>query len=428
MQIVKTSDKNFDAKFRKVTTRHETLGKGVEETVNKIIKEVRRKKDAALVSFTRKFDLFNIHPKKIAVTPAEIEAAYDQANPKALKALQLAAKRIHEFHSKIHLKSWEHTEKGISLGQQVRPLERVGIYVPGGKASYPSSVLMNAIPASVAGVEEIYMVTPFPRGEVNPYVLIAAELAGVEKIYKVGGAQAVAALAYGTETIPQVDKIVGPGNIYVATAKRQVFGQVAIDMIAGPSEITVVGDGNTPADWVAADLLSQAEHDEQASAILICWDESYALEVKKSLQTLLEILPRGAIAKKSIQNHGAIFIARNENEAIDLANRIAPEHLELSVQHPRKLLSKIKNAGAIFLGSYTTEAFGDYLAGPNHVLPTNGTARFASPLSTLDFLKLSSVIECNKAAVKELGYDVALLAELEGLEAHALSMKLRLNT
>ncbi len=428
MQILKTTDKNFSAKFKRVSTRQETLAKGVEETVSKIIKEVRRKKDAALLGFTRKFDQFNLHPKKIAVSTQEIEAAYDQANPKALKALQLAAKRIHDFHSRLHLKSWEHSEKGISLGQQVRPLERVGIYVPGGKAAYPSSVLMNAIPAAVAGVEEIYMVTPFPRGEVNPYVLIAAELAGVEKIFKVGGAQAIAALAYGTESVPRVDKIVGPGNIYVATAKRQVFGQVAIDMIAGPSEILVLGDGHTPAEWIAADLLSQAEHDEQASAILVCWKEDYALEVKKSLQIFLEILPRAAIAKKSLQNHGAIIVTRNENEAIDLANQLAPEHLELSVQSPRKFLPKIKNAGAIFLGPYTTESFGDYLAGPNHVLPTNGTARFASPLSTLDFLKTMSVIECDKAGMKELGYEVALLAELEGLEAHALAAKLRLHT
>jgi histidinol dehydrogenase len=301
----------------------------------------------------------------------------------------------------------------------------VGIYVPGGKAAYPSTVLMNAIPASVAGVDEIVMVTPFPRGEVSPHVLVAADLAGVDRIFKVGGAQAVGALAYGTPSIPKVDKIVGPGNIYVALAKRQVFGAVDIDMIAGPSEVIVISDGKTDPLWTAADLLSQAEHDEKASAVLITWNAAFVEKVKEAIQKILKLLPRAAIARRSLRDHGALILTRSEREAAELSNAIAPEHLELSVKDADSLLKKIRHAGAVFLGPLTTESFGDYLAGPNHVLPTSGTARFASPLSTLDFLKFSSVIACEGRAAKKLGPSVVRLAELEGLHAHALAMRLR---
>lgn len=427
MQILKTSDKHFQQKFKKIISRADTLAKGVEEAVALILKHIRKKGDSALFHYTRRFDGFSLNSKNIEVSNQEIKAAYQQISQRDLDALELAAARIRVFHEQIQLNSWEYKKEGVSLGQRVMPLKRVGIYVPGGKASYPSTVLMNAIPASVAGVEEIIMTTPFPRGVMNPHVLVAADLAGVNRIFKVGGAQAIAALAYGTKTIPAVDKIVGPGNIFVATAKRQVFGQVAIDMIAGPSEVTVVSDGKVNPDWIAADLLSQAEHDEKASSVLLTWNAKFLEQVKESIEKYLKVLPRAAIAKKSLHNHGALILTKNENEALDLVNQIAPEHLELSVKEPRKLLPKIRNAGAIFLGHYTTESFGDYLAGPNHVLPTNGTARFSSPLSTLDFVKFSSLIECSKETTKKLGPSVAHLAELEGLQAHGLAMKLRLN-
>jgi len=427
MQILKTSDKSFPSKFQRILNRSEALSKGVEEAVALIIKNIRKKGDAALFHYTRRFDYFPLNSRNVEVTNQEIKAAYQQISQRDLEALELAASRIREFHEQIQLNSWEYKKEGVTLGQRVGPLKRVGIYVPGGKASYPSSVLMNAIPAAVAGVEEIIMTTPFPHGVMNPHVLVAADLAGVNRIFKVGGAQAIAALAYGTKCIPSVDKIVGPGNIFVATAKRQVFGQVAIDMIAGPSEVVVVSDGKVNPDWTAADLLSQAEHDEKASSILITWNAKFAPAVKESIEKYLRVLPRAAIAKKSLRAHGALIVVKNENEAIDLVNQIAPEHLELSVKDARKLLPKVKNAGAIFLGHYTTESFGDYLAGPNHVLPTSGTARFASPLSTLDFVKFSSIIECSKETARKLGPSVAHLAELEGLQAHGLAIKLRVN-
>lgn len=425
MQILKTSDKIFSAKFRKILSRSENLAKGVEEAVSLIIKNIRKKGDRALFDYTKRFDKFSLNSKNLEVTNTEIKAAYQKISQLDLDALELAAARIQEFHEQIQLHSWEYKKEGATLGQRVTPLKRVGIYVPGGKASYPSSVLMNAIPAAVAGVDEIVMVTPFPNGVMNPHVLVAADLAGVNRIFKVGGAQAIAALAYGTKLVPPVDKIVGPGNIFVATAKRQVFGQVAIDMIAGPSEVVVLSDGKVNPDWVAADLLSQAEHDEKASSILLTWDLAFAQAVRESIDKYLKVLPRAQIAKKSLAAHGALIVTRNETEAIDLSNQIAPEHLELSVKDARRILPRIRNAGAIFLGHYTTESFGDYLAGPNHVLPTNGTARFASPLSTLDFVKFSSIVECSKDAVRKLGPTVAHLAELEGLQAHGLAMKLR---
>lgn len=427
MQTLKTTDSHFQKKFQKIICRSDTLAKGVEEAVALIIKNIRKKGDSALFHYTRRFDAFALNAKNIEVTNQEIKNAYQQISQRDLDALELAASRIRAFHEQIQLNSWEYKKEGVTLGQRVTPLKRVGIYVPGGKASYPSTVLMNAIPAAVAGVEEIIMTTPFPREVINPHVLVAADLAGVNRIFKVGGAQAIAALAYGTKSIPPVDKIVGPGNIFVATAKRQVFGQVAIDMIAGPSEVTILSDGKVNPDWIAADLLSQAEHDEKASSLLLTWNAKFLEQVKESVEKYLKVLPRAAIAKKSLNSHGALILTKNETEATDLVNQIAPEHLELSVKEPRKLLPKIRNAGAIFLGHYTTESFGDYLAGPNHVLPTNGTARFSSPLSTLDFVKFSSIIECSKDTAKKLGPSVAHLAELEGLQAHGLAMKLRLN-
>lgn len=427
MQILKTSDKNFFKKFHKIIHRSESISKGVDEAVALILKAIRKKGDAALFHYTRRFDSCILNAKNIEVSNQEIKNAYQQISQKDLDDLELAAARIRTFHEQIQLNSWEYKKEGITLGQKVGPLKRVGIYVPGGKAAYPSTVLMNAIPAQVAGVDEIIMTTPFPRGVMNPHVLVAADLAGVNRIFKVGGAQAIGALAYGTKLIPGVDKIVGPGNIFVATAKKQVYGHVAIDMIAGPSEVTVLCDGKVNPDWTAADLLSQAEHDEKASSILLTWNEKFLLQVKESIEKYLKVLPRAAIAKKSLKAYGALVLTKNENEAADLVNLIAPEHLELSVKDPRRLLPKIRNAGAIFMGHYTTESFGDYLAGPNHVLPTNGTARFASPLSTLDFVKFSSLVECTKEAAKKLGPSVAHLAELEGLQAHGLAMKLRLN-
>ncbi len=427
MRLLQTTDKNFSKNLNQTLSRRNSLGEGVEQTVRQILQAIEKRKDKAVLQFTRQLDQWKITSKNIEVSAVEIENAYKSVSSKDLKALKLAAQRIRQFHQRITLKSWEIRKQGVRLGQKVTPMDRVGIYVPGGKAAYPSSVLMNAIPARVAGVREIIMVSPFPKGLSTPHVLVAADLAGVDRIFKIGGAQAVGALAYGTQSIPKVDKIVGPGNIYVATAKRQVFGQVDIDMIAGPSEVLVLCDGKTNPSWVAADLLSQAEHDEQASAILITWDPEFIPKVQKAIEEILKILPRSAIARKSLKNHGALILAQNAEEAAEISNVIAPEHLELSVLKPRKLLQKIRHAGAIFLGSYTTESFGDYLAGPNHVLPTNGTARFSSPLSTLDFLKFSSIVESSARSLRALGPTVVHLANQEGLQAHALAMELRLN-
>lgn len=427
MQFLNTRDSKFSKKFKALLSRKASAPLEVEQKVRTILSDVEKKGDAALFRYTQKFDQLSIQPQSIRAASAEIKEAYRKISAPDLAALKLAAKRIREFHQLIGLKSWQVEKQGVSLGQRVTPLERVGVYVPGGKASYPSSVLMNVIPARVAGVDEICMTTPFPRGEVNPAVLVAADLAGVDHIFKVGGAQAIAALAYGTDSIPQVDKIVGPGNIYVATAKRLVFGKVDIDMIAGPSEIAVVTDGKCDPDWIAADLLSQAEHDEEASSLLFSWNEKFIDRVANALGRLLGSLPRAAIARASLQANGALVLTQSAEEAIELVNSLAPEHLELAVKNPQKLLRKVRNAGAIFLGHWTTESFGDYLAGPNHVLPTNGTARFSSPLSTLDFLKFSSVIECQPRGLKRLGPAVAHLARMEGLEAHALAMKLRMD-
>lgn len=393
-----------------------------------ILREVRRRGDAAVLEYTSRFDRCEASTMSdLAMAPAALREAWDSLSPELARALETAAARIRAYAERQTLASWRHTEvDGTVLGQQVTPLDRVGIYVPGGKAAYPSSVLMNAIPAHVAGVSEIIMVTPSPGGEINPLVLAAAHLAGVDRAFRIGGAQAVAALAYGTETIPRVDKIVGPGNIYVATAKRMVFGQVGIDMVAGPSEILVICDGGTDPDWIAMDLFSQAEHDEDAQAILIATDPGYLDAVAASISRLLPTMERADVIRASLTGRGALIAVPNLEVAATVANRIAPEHLELSVADPEALAVRIRNAGAIFMGRHTAEPLGDYCAGPNHVLPTSGTARFSSPLGVYDFQKRSSVIFCSPAGAADLGRTAAILARGEGLTAHARSAEYRL--
>ena len=398
-----------------------------DERVREILKDVKKKGDEAVLQLTHKYDRHSLPLAQIRVTPDEIKTAYTELNGEELNALKEAAKRIRLFHERQKQNSWTYEDEGITLGQMVRPIELAGIYVPGGKASYPSSVLMNAIPAKVAGVERLIMCSPFPDGQTRPHVLVAADLAGVTEIFKIGGAQAVAAMAYGTDTIPRVDKIVGPGNIFVALAKRLVFGVVDIDMIAGPSEILIVADSSANPVFVAADLLSQAEHDEDAISILVTPDESLAKEVQKELKSQVKTLNKKAIAEASLDNNCYLFVTDTIEEAVNMANKIAPEHLELCVENPEKWTEKVKNAGAVFMGHYTPEAMGDYLAGPNHVLPTSGTARFSSPLGVYDFIKRTSLISYTKEALKNCGKTVTLLAEMEDLGAHAKSVKLRLN-
>ena len=398
-----------------------------DERVREILKDVKKKGDEAVLQLTHKYDRHSLPLAQIRVTPDEIKAAYTELNGEELNALKEAAKRIRLFHERQKQNSWTYEDEGITLGQMVRPIELAGIYVPGGKASYPSSVLMNAIPAKVAGVERLIMCSPFPDGQTRPHVLVAADLAGVTEIFKIGGAQAVAAMAYGTDTIPRVDKIVGPGNIFVALAKRLVFGVVDIDMIAGPSEILIVADSSANPVFVAADLLSQAEHDEDAISILVTPDDSLAKEVQKELKSQVKTLNKKAIAEASLDNNCYLFVTDTIEEAVNMANKIAPEHLELCIENPEKWTEKVKNAGAVFMGHYTPEAMGDYLAGPNHVLPTSGTARFSSPLGVYDFIKRTSLISYTKEALQNCGKTVTLLAEMEDLGAHAKSVKLRLN-
>ncbi len=427
MRILKFSDPDFAKQFQRIEQRADEIPGDVEETVKEIIDDVRQRGDKALFELSRKFDRIDLTADNIEVSAAEIDAAIATVSAESQAALQLAADRIASYHAKQKQETWLSTdEDDVLLGQLVRPLDRVGIYVPGGKAAYPSSVLMNAVPAKVAGVAEVIMVVPMPGGEVNPHVLAAAKIAGVDRIFKLGGAQAVAALAYGTESVPRVDKITGPGNIYVAMAKKQVFGQVDIDMIAGPSEILVINDGSGTAAHIAADLLSQAEHDELASAILVTSSEPMAGAVQKEVEKQLRQLSRETIARQSIDDFGAIILAENLAEAINFSNRIAPEHLELAVDNPFDLLSEIRHAGAIFMGHHTPEAAGDYLAGPNHTLPTGGTARFFSPLSLDDFVKKSSILSFSESGLQRLGKEIIHIAELEGLEAHAKSVSIRL--
>ncbi len=426
--LLRFSDSGFADCFRRIEERAEEIPAGIEETVKEIIEAVRRRGDEAVFELTARFDRLELSAATIEVMPEEIAAARESIDPRSLAVLELAAQRIATYHQKQKQQTWLSTEEDdVLLGQMVTPLERVGIYVPGGKAAYPSSVLMNAVPAKVAGVGEIIMTVPMPGGEANPYVLAAAAIAGVDRIFRIGGAQAVAALAYGTASVPRVDKITGPGNIYVATAKKQVFGQVGIDMIAGPSEILVINDGSGNAAHIAADLLSQAEHDELASAVLVTSCEQMAQAVQQEVEKQLQQLQRETIARKSIDAYGAIIVAADLDEAIAFSNRIAPEHLELAVNDPFAILPRIRHAGAIFMGHHTPEAAGDYLAGPNHTLPTGGTARFFSPLSVEDFVKKSSIISFSAGGLKRLGKDVVHLAELEGLEAHGRSVSLRLH-
>ncbi len=427
IRFLQFSDAGFAEAFRAISERGETTPAGILQTVEEILADVRKRGDAALCEYTERFDRLKLDAATLEVSATEIEQALAAVDRDTLATLQLAADRIASFHRRQKEETWlSDDEPDIRLGQKVTPLDRVGIYVPGGKAAYPSSVLMNAVPAKVAGVGEIIMVVPMPDGVINPYVLAAAHIAGVDRIFKIGGAQAIAALAYGTASIPKVDKITGPGNIYVATAKRLVFGAVDIDMIAGPSEILVINDGSGEPAHIAADLLSQAEHDELAASILITTDEVFGRRVVDELERQLAQLSRAAIARQSIDNYGAVIVARDLAEATEFSNRIAPEHLELAVAEPFELLPQIRHAGAVFLGHNTPEAAGDYLAGPNHTLPTGGTARFFSPLGTEDFVKKSSLISFSKEGLERLGESIIRIAELEGLQAHARSVSIRL--
>ena len=427
-----TRDASFEADFKARLHWSAEADAAIEERVAAILADVQQRGDAAVLDYTQRFDgLTAASVQALELTQAELKAAFDGLPAAQRTALQAAAARVRSYHEaqkKASGESWSYRdEDGTLLGQKVTPLDRVGIYVPGGKAAYPSSVLMNAIPAQVAGVGEIIMVVPTPRGEKNPLVLAAAYVAGVSRAFTIGGAQAVAALAYGTATVPAVDKITGPGNAYVAAAKRRVFGTVGIDMIAGPSEILVLADGSTPADWVAMDLFSQAEHDELAQSILLSPDAAYIDAVQAAIDRLLPAMPRAAIIAKSLTDRGALIHTRSMEEACALSNRIAPEHLEVSSQEPGRWEPLLKHAGAIFLGAYTSESLGDYCAGPNHVLPTSGTARFSSPLGVYDFQKRSSLIEVSEAGAQVLGPVAAELAYGEGLQAHARAAEFRLH-
>ncbi len=399
-------------------------------TVQGVLKDVKQNGDKAVIDYTARFDALSVKDAKaLNIEVPRLKQAFDGLQKKEQQALELAAKRIRQYAEHQKMASWQYQEDdGTVLGQQVTPLDKVGLYVPGGKAAYPSSVLMNAIPAKVAGVQQLVMVVPAPGGELNDFVLAAAYISGVDQVFTVGGAQAVAALAYGTESIPAVDKIVGPGNIYVATAKRLVFGTVGIDMIAGPSEILVVCDGKTDPDWIAMDLFSQAEHDEDAQSILICPHQQYLDQVGNSMQKLLAEMPRRAIIERSIEDRACFIQVKDLPEAVKVANYIAPEHLELSVEEPEAMAKQIKHAGAIFMGRHTAEALGDYCAGPNHVLPTSRTARFSSPLGVYDFQKRSSLIYCSAQSASDLGKTASLLARGEGLIAHACSAEYRIKS
>lgn len=428
MRRLNRADSGFDAELEKLLAWEGVSNDQVNQTVREILSEIRSRGDAALLEYTNRFDRMSASTMDELTLPQErLQQALDNLPEDQGKALELSAERVRLYHEHQKMESWSYTEAdGTMLGQQVTPLDRVGLYVPGGKAAYPSSVLMNAIPAKVAGVEELIMVVPTPDGVVNELVLAAAAISNVDKVYMVGGAQAVAALAYGTESVPQVDKIVGPGNIYVATAKGMVFGAVGIDMIAGPSEILVVCDGKTDPDWIAMDLFSQAEHDEDAQSILISPDAGFLDAVEQSINKLLDGMERADIIRTALKDRGALIQVENIEQALEVTNTIAPEHLELSVEDPQSLLPSIRHAGAIFMGRYTAEALGDYCAGPNHVLPTSRTARFSSPLGVYDFQKRSSLIMCSADGASELGKTASILARGEGLTAHAQSAEFRI--
>ena len=427
---ISTASITFEAEFQARLHWSADTDAAIEHRVADILADVQKRGDAAVLEYTARFDGVDVESMSaLELTQGELKAAFEVIPAAQRDALQAAAQRVriyHEAQKKANGQSWSYRdEHGCLLGQKVTPLDRVGIYVPGGKAAYPSSVLMNAIPAHVAGVGEIIMVVPTPKGEKNALVLAAAHVAGVTRAFTIGGAQAVAALAYGTATVPKVDKITGPGNAYVASAKKRVFGTVGIDMIAGPSEILVLADGTTPADWVAMDLFSQAEHDELAQSILLCPDAAYIDAVQEAINRLLPTMPRAAIIAKSLTDRGALILTRSMQEACEISNRIAPEHLEVSSRDPHQWEPLLKHAGAIFLGAYTSESLGDYCAGPNHVLPTSGTARFSSPLGVYDFQKRSSIIEVSEQGAQVLGKIAAELAYGEGLQAHARAAQMR---
>jgi histidinol dehydrogenase len=427
MKIIDSQQKDITAELKRIVNRGENATEEVAVAVQEVVERVRREGDPAVLEYTEKFDKVKLTLKDLRVSTDEIRDAYEKVDPKKVDALKLAARNIRAFHEKQKITSWVSQEAdGVILGQLARPIRSAGVYVPGGKACYPSSVLMNVIPAKVAGVEQLVMCSPVPGGSLNPYILIAADLAGVSEIYKIGGAQAVAAMAYGTASVPKVDKIVGPGNIYVATAKRYVFGQVDIDMIAGPSEILVIADHSADPEFVASDLLSQAEHDELASSILVTTSRDLAEKVNTEVERQLANLSRKEIARKAIDRFGAIVLVDDLRHAADVSNSIAPEHLELAVEKPFELLALIRNAGAIFLGHYTPESVGDYIAGPNHVLPTGGTARFFSPLSTDSFMKKSSLIFYTREGLDKVGEAVTQIADVEGLEAHGNTIRVRM--
>jgi histidinol dehydrogenase len=427
-----TTAADFEAQFKRLQHWSADTDAAIEARVAEIIADVQKRGDAAVLEFTVHLDGVNAQSvAELEISAAELRAAFDAITPAQRQALQAAAERVRGYHQRqleATSTSWQYRDRdGTLLGQKVTPLDRVGIYVPGGKASYPSSVLMNAIPAQVAGVGDIVMVVPTPKGEKNLLVLAAAFVAGVHRVFTIGGAQAVAALAYGTATIPRVDKITGPGNAYVASAKRRVFGQVGIDMIAGPSEILVLADGSTSADWVAMDLFSQAEHDELAQSILLCPNAHYIAQVHEAIDRLLPGMPRQDVIRKSLEGRGALILTSSMQEACEISNRVAPEHLEISALDPQKWEPLLRHAGAIFMGAFTSESLGDYCAGPNHVLPTSGTSRFSSPLGVYDFVKRSSLIEVSEAAAQVLGPIAAELAYGEGLQAHARAAEMRLS-
>jgi histidinol dehydrogenase len=422
------TDAEFSAQLKNLLAWDESSDFEIHKRVLEIIAQVRSKGDAAVIDYTNQFDYSTIqHADELQIPNAVLKQAWEALPTEQAQALQTAADRVFAYAEHQKLQSWQFIEAdGTLLGQKVTPLDKAGLYVPGGKAAYPSSVLMNAIPAKVAGVGELIMVVPTPKGETNQLVLAAAHLAGVDRVFRIGGAQAVAALAYGTETIPAVDKIVGPGNIYVATAKKLVFGKVGIDMIAGPSEILIICDGKTNPDWIAMDLFSQAEHDENAQAILISDDADFLAQVAKSIDKLLPTMERQEIIRASLSGRGALIQVADLTQAAEVANKIAPEHLELSVENPEDLCAQIRNAGAIFMGRYTAEALGDYCAGPNHVLPTSSTARYSSPLGVYDFQKRSSLINCSAQGASVLGKTASILARGESLTAHARSAEYRI--
>ncbi len=425
-----TADSDFQSELRRLLAYEASQDESIESATAEILARIQSEGDAALLEYTRRFDRVEADTAAaLEIDRSELHSALDSLPADQRQALEAAADRIRRYHEHQVTQSWTYTEEdGTVLGQKITPLDRVGLYVPGGKAAYPSSVLMNAIPAKVAGVPEVVMVTPTPGGVRNPIVLAAAAIGGVDRVWAIGGAQAVGALAYGTDTIAPVDKIVGPGNAYVAAAKRRVFGTVGIDMIAGPSEILVICDGSTPAEWVAMDLFSQAEHDELAQAILLCPDAGYIEAVQQAIDRLLPTMERTDILRVSLSNRGALIKVRSLEEACEIANQIAPEHLEISTTDPERWAEKIRHAGAIFLGPYTSESLGDYCAGPNHVLPTARTARFSSPLGVYDFQKRSSLIKVSQAGAQTLGRIASTLARGEGLQAHAASAEFRLES